>query len=91
MSSLTQRLQVLVDEQRLERLKRQAERSGASVGALVRDAIDRTYPPVSPERAQAVEELLAMEPMPVDDWPAMKRDIEQMHVRELPDRGADSA
>lgn len=86
MPRLTERLQVLIDEKRLARLKRQAEESGASVGALVRDAIDRTYPPVPPDRARAIDELLAMPPMPVDDWPVMEREIEETYDRSLPDQ-----
>ncbi len=38
--ALDQRLQVLIDEQQLSRLRRESERTGAPVGAIVREAID---------------------------------------------------
>lgn len=73
--SLTRRVQILLDEERYERLERRSRESGASVGALVRRALDEAYPPgsIDPERAGA--EFLAAEPMPVEDWPAMKAEL----------------
>ncbi len=73
--ALTRRLQVLLDEERFERLERQARDSGASIGLLVRRAIDEAYPPPSSDRRRAAEEFLASEPMPVEDWDVMKRQI----------------
>lgn len=85
MSGMTERLQVLIDRDRLERLKRQAEASGASVGSLVRDAIDRTYPAVPASRAQAIREILDLEPAPVpSDFETMKREIESTYEPPLP-------
>jgi hypothetical protein len=40
MAQLTRRLQVLIDDERYERLRREAERTGAPIGAIVRAAID---------------------------------------------------
>jgi hypothetical protein len=75
MRPLTRRLQVLIDDERYERLRREAERTGAPIGAIVRDAIDGALPAGrDPESVEAAaRRLLAAEPMPVDDWAEMKR------------------
>jgi hypothetical protein len=78
MSGFTNRLQVLVDDERLRRLELRARATGASVGALVRDAIDVAYPGVETDRERAGTALLEAAPMPVEDWDAMKRDVESM-------------
>jgi hypothetical protein len=73
--ALTRRLQVLIDDERYERLRREAERTGAPIGAIVRDAIDGAFPAGrDPESVEAAaRRLLEAEPMPVDDWGEMKR------------------
>jgi predicted DNA-binding protein len=75
MPQLNRRLQVLIDEERWQRLRREAERTGAPIGAIVREAIDEALPagrdPGSVEAA--ARRLLEAEPMPVDDWGEMKR------------------
>jgi len=51
------------------------------MGALIREAIDEKLSKVQDDRAQAIDELLAAEPMPVEDWPIMKRQmIEDMNA-----------
>jgi hypothetical protein len=76
---LNRRLQVLVDDERYERLARESERLGAPVGELVRRAIDHEFPGVDRqgERERAGEELLAMAPPPgpEPDWEEQKRAI----------------
>lgn len=52
MHMLTRRVQILVDDRRYRRLRAEARARHASVGALLRDAIDRAYP-VSLERKRA--------------------------------------
>lgn len=59
---LTKRLQVLLDDERLERLRRESRRVGAPIGELVRRAIDREYPPALPSREDAGARLLARAP-----------------------------
>ena len=76
---LSHRLQVLLDEERWIRLNRKAEETKQSVGALVRAAIDRTYPATDGARRAAGDALLASPPMPVDDWDVMKREILDMY------------
>ncbi len=45
------------------------------MGALIREAIDEKLSSTQDARAQAIDRLLAAEPMPVDDWPAMKKQM----------------
>ena len=79
--SLTRRTQLLLDEERYERLRRRADERGTSVATLIREAIDRAFPKVPPDRARAGRRLLAARPMPVEDWPAMKREmLDDMHT-----------
>lgn len=75
---LNHRLQVLLDEDRLRRLEQRSRASGASVGALVRDAIDIAYPGVKTDRERAAAAFLAAEPIPVKDWDEMKAELGTM-------------
>lgn len=76
MHMLSRRLQILLDDERYERLSRRAAQRGMSIGMLVRDAIDATYPTVDAERRSAADAILAAEPMPVPKDPAdLKREI----------------
>jgi len=45
------------------------------MGALIREAIDEKLSHVQDDRARAIDKLLAAEPMPVDDWPVMKKQM----------------
>jgi predicted DNA-binding protein len=75
MATLTNRLQLLLDDERRQRLERESARTGAPISILVRRAIDRTYPSDAAERVAAADRFLALEPMPVDDWAVMKREM----------------
>lgn len=75
MSGLSNRLHLLLDDDRRERLERASERTGAPVSELVRRAIDRVYPADLPEREEALQAFLSLDPMPVDDWAVMKREM----------------
>ena len=73
--SLTRRTQLLLDDELHRRLRETAAQRGISMGALIREAIDEKLSRVQDTRAQAIQELLDAEPMPVDDWPVMKRQL----------------
>jgi len=78
---LTRRTPLLLDDDLHRRLRETAALRGISIGALIREAIDEKLASVQDERAQAIQELLDAEPMPVEDWPAMKRQmIEDMNA-----------
>ncbi|WP_300013326.1 CopG family transcriptional regulator [Pseudonocardia sp.] len=79
MAVLTQRLQLLLDEDRLARITQEAERRGSSVAALVREAIDACYPPDGPSRSAAGQLLLDAEPLDLGDWADAKSEIESMY------------
>ena len=69
---LNRRLQVLLDDERYERLKQESRDSGVPVGEIVRRAIDRELPRVEGDDARraAIARLLASAPVPVPDDPA---------------------
>jgi hypothetical protein len=87
---LNRRLQVLVDDERYERLSRESARIGAPVGELVRRAIDHEFPGVGDrtERERAGRELLALPPPPGDgpepDWEDQKRELRDAQLRKWP-------
>jgi hypothetical protein len=87
---LNRRLQVLVDDERYERLARESERIGAPVGELVRRAIDHEFPRggMREERERAGRELLSMPPPPGGgpeaDWEDQKRELRDEQLRKWP-------
>lgn len=83
MAEFTRRTQVLLDDERYERLRRRAEERGASIGELVREAIDRSLSEDTGRRFRAGQALLDAEPTAVDDWPLMKREIGELYERGL--------
>jgi plasmid stability protein len=78
---LTHRTQLLLDDDLHRRLRESAAQRGISMGALIREALDEKLSEAQDARAEAIDRLLAAEPMPVDDWPVMKRQmIEDMNA-----------
>lgn len=78
-ATLNNRLQVLLDDERLARLVKEAERRGSSVATLVREAIDVVFPADGLSRMEAGRVLLDAEPIAVGDWSELKDEIEQMY------------
>jgi plasmid stability protein len=72
---LTRRTQLLLDDELHRRLREIAAQRGISMGALIREAIDEKLSQAQDDRARAIDKLLAAEPMPVDDWPVMKKQM----------------
>jgi hypothetical protein len=70
MPELSHRLQLLLDEQRYQRVAAEARARGVSVARVIRDAIDRSLAPAHDRRAAALRTILTAEPMPVPDNPA---------------------
>ena len=84
MSMLTERLQILVTPQQRRRLATEAQRRGASVGELVREAIDAIVGGVSAEvRQRAVEEIARMKPGKFVGPDELDRLIESEHEPRL--------
>jgi len=71
------------DDDRYERLRREAEAAGAPVGELVRRAIDRERPAGADDRAAAGARLLGLRPPPAEgpqtDWELQKRELLDGH------------
>ena len=81
MHMLSRRLQILLDEERYERLSRRSTERGSSVATLVREAIDLAYPAVDPRKAAAAEEILSADPMPVPDAEELRRELDEIRAR----------
>lgn len=78
-AELTRRTQLLLDEDRYQRLQRHAEATNRSIAALVRDAIDIAYPARSMSPAEAMA-LLRDAPLADHGSPEdVKRDILERH------------
>ncbi len=79
---LTHRLHILLDEDRWQRLAREATRRQVPVAAVVREALDEALPPTDAEaRRAAADGILNAEPMPVPDDPAdLKREIDEIRA-----------
>lgn len=81
MCMLEKRLQVLLDERRYTRLAAHAAERKLSIGAVVREAIDRMIPATSEERSSAARRILAAEPMPVPDPTALREELDALRGR----------
>ena len=79
MRMFSQRTQVLLSPQQVDKLKRIAAREGRSVGAVIRDAVDSYVDPGADTRRRAVDHLLSLD-APVDDWDVMKQQIMQSQL-----------
>lgn len=83
MSTLSRRLQILIDEGRYQRLVAQARRTNLSVGAVVRQAIDALLPSDAEQREQAARILLQAPQIDVPDPIELKRELEEIRDRHL--------
>jgi hypothetical protein len=81
MATLTRRLQILLDEERYRQLERESQRSGRSIAALIRVAVDRAYGHDVGERHAAVQRFLDAPLAPVADWSEEKRLIRERSDR----------
>jgi len=72
---------VLLDERRYARLAAHAAEHNLSIGAVVREAIDRMIPATSEERAAAARRILAAEPMPVPAPDALRKELDALRAR----------
>ena len=74
MCMFSERTQVLLSPEQVEKLKRIAARDGRSVGAVIRDAVDSYVDRGWDSRRRAFEDMIAMN-APVEDWEVMKAQI----------------
>jgi len=80
MSMLDRRLQVLIDEERWQRLQSEADQRRVSVSTLVREAIDSHYPIDSADRRAALERLLGAELMDVPDVDELTAELDELRA-----------
>lgn len=67
MCMLTHRLQILIDDERYERVRALARQRGTSVATVIREALDRGLPATQQRRAAAARRILDAAPMEVGD------------------------
>lgn len=80
-------MQILLDEERYRRLEREAQESGRSVAALVREAIDLRFESGHAKRAEAGRRVIAEfsdEQYEEPDWDESKQALERDLDRKLP-------
>lgn len=65
------RMQLLLDDERYQKVAREARRRGLSLAAVIREAIDN-LPAATEQREAAIAAILSAEPMPV---PADPREL----------------
>lgn len=80
---LTERLQVLMDKERMDRLRATAKDRGVSVGQVIRDAVDQVISVQSPARRKAMERILGADPMPVPEPAELKRELQAQRGPDL--------
>jgi hypothetical protein len=78
---LTRRLQILIDDERLQRLEREAARRRVPVAVVVRDAIDAAYPVDLSARRAAGDRILGAEPMRVPDPDVLRDELDELRGR----------
>jgi hypothetical protein len=81
MSMLERRLQILIDEERHRRIVAVARERGMSVGAVVRDAIDRGLATPDTRRRSAGSRVLGAPPMDVPDVDALLDELDDLRAR----------
>lgn len=86
MSVMERRLQLLLDQERYDRVAREAESSNRSVAAVIREAIDTRFPSEAERRSEALRRFLSYPPDegPAEDWADIKAAIEADIERRYP-------
>lgn len=79
--SMTRRLQILLDEERYQKVAAVASEQHRSVASVIREAIDRSLSPATSRRAAAGRAILAAEPIDVPEVDELRRELEGMHIR----------
>jgi hypothetical protein len=74
------RLQLLLDDERHERIAAAARQRGVSVATVVREAIDRGLPAPAGRRMAAAQELLQAPDMPVPDPAGLRAELDDLRA-----------
>ena len=75
------RLQILLDEERHDRIVSVARQRGVSVATVVREAIDRGVAKPDRQRSDAGRRILAAADMEVPDVPGLKAELDDARGR----------
>jgi hypothetical protein len=78
---LEHRLQILLDDERHQRLVAVARERGVSVATVVREAIDRGLPRPDSRRRAAAARLLDAPDMPVPDPAELRAELDSLRAR----------
>jgi hypothetical protein len=81
MSMFDHRLQILLDDERHERITAAAQERGVSVATIVREAIDRGLPNAEHRRDSAARRLLDAPDMSVPDVADLRSELEALRTR----------
>jgi hypothetical protein len=87
MPALERRVQLLLDPQQYKAVEREAARSGQSVAAVIRDAIDARLAARDSSRAAAARRLLAATDAPDgpgEDWERSKAALDDALAAKVP-------
>jgi len=79
--SLDHRLQVLIDEERHQRIATAARERGVSVATVVREALDRGLAGPDSRRRAAGKRVLSAPDMPVPEPRELRGEIEALRAR----------
>jgi predicted DNA-binding protein len=77
---LTHRLQILIDDERYERVRALARQRGTSVATVIREALDRGLPATQQRRAAAARRILDAAPMETGDLLAELDELRGRHA-----------
>jgi hypothetical protein len=80
MCMLTHRLQILIDDERYERVRALARQRGTSVATVIREALDRGLPATQQRRAAAARRILGAAPMETEDLLAELDELRGRHA-----------
>lgn len=86
MAVMERRLQLLLDQQRYDSLANEAARTGRSVSALIREAIDMRYQDAAAKRAAAAGRFLELTKDNADEEPFDLAEFRASLERELDER-----
>jgi hypothetical protein len=81
MHMLEKRLQILLDDARWRRLSSYASERNVSVGAVVREALDKANPATREERRSAARTIRSAKPRGVPSPAALRRELEAARGR----------
>ena len=77
----THRLQLLLDDERFERVSELAREQRTSVATIIRGAIDRGLRASPRRRSAAGERILAADPMEVGDAAELRAELDELRGR----------